>query len=128
MRRSILQCVISASQASCSVALQGFEPPSHNPFIVRHSGTGICCVARGGKCESWAEEMVATTSKRTATCGSRDLMEWFLRLDVKSGRQYKTFQNGCPLVASFAHHWEYVTRNCELSAGVASSSTLLLRP
>src|SRR5271165_956928 len=67
MRRSVLQCVISASHASCSVWLHGFDPPSHRPFMVRHSGTGICW-ASGEKCESWAEQTAATTSTSNPIC------------------------------------------------------------
>src|SRR5580704_7138627 len=79
MRRSPLQWVMSASHASCSDWLHGFDPPSHSPFIVRHSGAGICWPL-GEKCVSWAEQTTLTASKIVATSGSGDFTVYLLEV------------------------------------------------
>src|ERR1035437_6216950 len=87
IRRSIRQCRMSASQASCSFWVQAIDPPSQAPFITRQPGVGICCRS-GRKPESWAES-VPTIASTTATRkeAMRDFMGALLRT-----AQYKTFQ------------------------------------
>src|ERR1035437_11188786 len=87
IRRSIRQCRMSVSQASCSFWVQAVDPPSQAPLITRQPGVGICCRS-GRKRESWAES-VPTIASTTATRkeAMRDFMGALLRT-----AQYKTFQ------------------------------------
>src|SRR5579862_69724 len=73
MRRSSRQCVMSASQASCSFWVHGLEPPSHAPFMVKHYGEGICCFC-GANFVSWATPRQGDSASKRKLKKRKDLM------------------------------------------------------
>src|SRR5580698_7003239 len=92
MWRSVRQCVMSASQSSCSDWVQGFEPPSQSPLAVRHSGTGICWFC-GLKWESCALQAGAAARIKIARLRNKDFTAHHPDCKFLAGRILKRFKN-----------------------------------
>src|SRR3954468_24844991 len=82
---------MSASHASCSLWVQGLDPPSHSPLIVRQSGTGICC-PWGANFESCAGTIAQRASVRKMQGRKVDLMRTLLDGSDTCRRNIKGFK------------------------------------